>query len=445
MKDYSGLIKEYEAGRLSDWGNVYPESVNALENGIVFMADEGGGDVLVSSAENLFEGERKNGCTIAPLSHKNADALRKLFPFTKPVRVLSRDASCGVGDRLGIAGDGHIRVFRDCGVAPVLAQQSMRELSLTKRTFADVIDAATFAVFRNGYRTGFGADGDHLKTMPDIRAALEMGCTMITLDCSEHIHKDGRTPSEIYDEAIDFATDVWNEFFAKDEYGAELEISIDETDTPTTPEQHRYIAEKLRSRNVGFVTLAPRFCGEFQKGIDYIGDLAQFEREFKEHQLIAEQYGYKLSIHSGSDKFSVFPIIAKYAKGRFHLKTAGTNWLEAMRITAAKDPALYREAHAYALEKFEDAKKFYHVTTDLTKIPALDTLTDDMLPELFDNNDARQLIHITYGYILQNDALRERLYTLWRMEREAYSDALYAHIGKHIELITGKPLRGCNK
>ncbi len=75
---------------------------------------------------------------------------------------------------------------------PILAQQSMRELKLTNRTYADVLDAATWAVFQLGYKKGFGADGDHLKKVADIKDALQPGFSMITLDCSEHINDDVR-------------------------------------------------------------------------------------------------------------------------------------------------------------------------------------------------------------------------------------------------------------
>ncbi|MCL2343475.1 MAG: tagaturonate epimerase family protein [Firmicutes bacterium] len=426
--------------------SIYPNSIHQISGGEVYMADAGEADVLVVRGVPGFEGERRDGVLISPLSHTNACVLRALFPFTAPAKVLSRDKSCGVGDRLGIAGPGHIRVFEQCDVAPVLAQQSMRELGLTSRTFADVIDAATFTVFRAGYESDFGADGDHLKTLPDIQAALNAGCTMITLDCSEHIRPaDPAQPDNaraIYGEAIAFIKEVYDTFFAGANSPAELEISIDETSEATTPEQHLFIATELRRLGVEFVTMAPRFVGEFQKGVDYIGDLAAFEEDFKAHAAIARRFGYKLSIHSGSDKFSVFPIIAKYTEGKFHLKTAGTSWLEAMRVVAQTDPTLYRYAHANALVTFPDAKKYYHVTTDLNKIPPLWTLSDSELPALFEQNDARQLIHITYGFILGTPALKERLYTLWRRERQAYSDALYRHIGRHIELITGTPLTG---
>jgi hypothetical protein len=187
--------------------------------------------------------------------------------------------------------------------------------------------------------------------------------------------------------------------------------------------------------------MAPRFCGEFQKGIDYIGDLSQFDKEIKIHAVIARHFGYKLSIHSGSDKFSVFPSIGRETRGIFHVKTAGTNWLEAMRAAAVIDPGLYREVHAYALSAFDEARKYYHVTTDLGKIPALDTLADEELPGLFSNNDARQLIHITYGLILNKKnpdgsfSFKDRLYKLWSDHEDVYAEALVKHIGKHLDLL----------
>ena len=217
-------------------------------------------------------------------------------------------------------------------------------------------------------------------------------------------------------------------------------MSIDETATPTTPLEHFFVAHELIRRGAKPATIAPRFCGDFQKGIDYIGDLAQFDREMAVHAAIARHFGYKLSIHSGSDKFSAFPAIGKHTRGTFHVKTAGTNWLEAMGVIAKVDPALYREVHAYALEAFPEATVYYHVTTNLDNIPALDTLTDVQLPSLFDNNDSRQLIHITYGLILNHGDFKERLYTLWRENAEAYAQALERHIGRHMQEL-GVPKR----
>jgi len=464
----------------------YPNSVNCLDDKTIYMSQENGTDfLLIIGGDAGFTGkdDKAGGLSYrkAPLTHDNACNLRKLFPFTAPQPVLSNARTVGVGDRLGIACPGHIRVFEKYDALPIFAQQSIRELTLTGRTYEDVLDCVTFAVYREGFRRGFGADGDHLKKPEELEYALRCGYTMITLDCSEYIRNDiadmpiaqvkkeykgdkeleelylGKTfdigegvsltfdPDEfkrmvlIYIKAIDFACGIYDKYIKNN--SVDFEISIDETATPTTPLQHFFVANELTRKGVKFETIAPRFCGEFQKGVDYIGDLGQFEREFAVHATISRYFNYKISIHSGSDKFSVFPIIGKLTKGRFHLKTAGTNWLEAMKLVAMKDPDLYREVHTYALEVFEQATKYYHVTTCLDCIPNVYNMADIELPQLFTQNDARQLIHITYGLILNaklpDDSyrFRNRLYKLWNENAKTYSDLLYKHIGKHLELL----------
>ncbi|MCI6907956.1 MAG: tagaturonate epimerase family protein [Eubacteriales bacterium] len=446
---------------------VYPKSVRTLDGATFFMADAGDADVLVCVGKSEMPGKTRCGVTVSPCDHAAAEFLRRTFPFTAPVPVLSSPRTVGVGDRLGIAGPGHIRVFEKYDALPVLCQQSIRELNLTHRTYEDVLDASTFAVYREGFERGFGADGDHLKKPEDVAYALSLGFTMITLDCSEHIRGDGGstvcpecearylgktfdvgegqsvtfTADElakivyIYGEAIDFAVSIWDQFFASGENRADFEISIDETATPTTPLQHFFVANELTRRGVKIATMAPRFCGEFQKGVDYMGDLAQFEREMHIHAQIARHFGYKISVHSGSDKFSVFPCVGRETRGVFHVKTAGTNWLEAMRVVAEHDPALYREIHRFALASFDEARAYYHVTTDLTKIPDVDTLSDAELPALFTQNDARQLIHITYGLILSDERFHDRLYAFWRAHAEEYAAAVASHIGRHLALL----------
>ena len=246
----------------------------------------------------------------------------------------------------------------------------------------------------------------------------------------------------IYADAIIFAADIYNKFFASKKYNADLEISIDETVSVTTPLQHFFVARELIDAGVSFATIAPRFCGEFQKGIDYIGDIAQFEKEITIHAAIARYFNYKLSIHSGSDKFSVFPVIGRVTCGQFHIKTAGTNWLEAMRVVSIADPSLYREIYSYALSVFSEARKYYHITTDPAKIPDITNIKDEALPVLFENNNVRQLIHITYGLILSykkvdgSFVFKEQLYNLWRQHEAEYRSALIKHIGKHLELLS---------
>jgi tagaturonate epimerase len=461
--------------------DAFEKSINEIGPTVVFMANENGQTVIIIAGKNgggtagFNAAELGGGVYKAALTHENALVLRKLFPFTAPVRGLKNTASFGLGDRLGIATSGHIDLFSKNDVFPVFAQQSIRELNLTCRTYEDVLDAVSFAVFREGYKKGFGADGDHLKTVKDIEYALSLDFSMITLDCSEHIKSEnaGSHPlseqyknkyidksfnvegyslvfsegelekcAAVYGDAVAFIVEIYNKFFSKDKKTADFEISIDETSAPTTPLQHFFVAKELLDAGVSFESLAPRFCGEFQKGIDYIGDITQFEKEINIHAAIARFFGYKLSIHSGSDKFNVFPAIRRAVRGRFHVKTAGTNWLEAMRVIAEKDPSLYREIHYFALTAFIEAKKFYHVTADTSKIPDISVINDADLPKLFENNDARQLIHITYGMILNHKkedgtyAFKERLYNLWRQNEGAYRKALAGHIGKHLELLT---------
>ncbi len=467
---------------------VYPRSIKNFLNSWVFMIRQDKTDRLIvfGPISTSFKGdvieEDDFEYMSCPLSYDNAETLRILFPFTKPTMVLNNQRSMGLGDRLGIAGDGHLQIISEYDAYPVLAQQSIRELNLTNRTYKDVLDAATFSVFRMGYTRGFGADGDHLKTFEDIEYALSLGFTMITLDCSDHIRNDILSKSDeeirqlctldkhyentylnknfdfegktvefdemelkrcilIYEAAIRFTKEVYDRYFKSGKNQANFEISIDETTTPTTPTQHFFVANELISNSVHFDTVAPRFCGEFQKGIDYIGDIAQFEKELEVHAAIARHFNYKLSIHSGSDKFSIFESIGRITQGRFHVKTAGTNWLEAMKVIAISEPALYREIHKFALSRFEEAKKYYHVTTNIDNIPDVDDLSDADLRTLFSNNDSRQLIHITYGFILYekdnagNYLYRDKFFDILRNKSQLYANELYNHIGKHLELL----------
>ncbi len=450
------------------------------------MAELSDREVFLSQQELGFDGSMipavidGNRWLLSETDHSTALRMRQLFPFTAPSRVLREKKTIGVGDRLGIAASGHIMAFRDHPeFVPVLAQQSVRELTLTGRNFGDVLDAASFAVFREDYQCPFGADGDHLKHPEEIEEALAYGYTMITLDCSDHIRNefeaadiedvnkafDGSPEEEayyldrefcigntvfrftreeyrrmylIYHEAIDFAARIYHRFFENDR--ADLEISIDETAAPTTPDQHYYIANELFRRNVCPASMAPRFCGEFQKGIDYIGDIRQFREELRIHQVIADHFGYKISVHSGSDKFSIFPSVAELTGGHFHLKTAGTNWLEAMKVIAFHDPVLFRRVHTYALnEAFEKARQYYHITPDLLTIPDIGTLRDDELPELFSNDAERQVLHVCYGHILtalncsKTLTFKTDLYRDWRMWQYEYNISLRRHIGHHMD------------
>jgi hypothetical protein len=177
--------------------------------------------------------------------------------------------------------------------------------------------------------------------------------------------------------------------------------------------------------------------------VDYIGDLDQFEAEIAQHAAIARDCGpYKLSIHSGSDKFSIYPIVAKHTRRLAHLKTAGTSYLEALRAIGDVDPQLFREILDFAFERYDADKATYHVSADPSLAPKSVDLADGQLAAVLDNFHARQMLHVTFGSVLtaQDRAgryiYRDRFYAALRSDENAYYRVLEAHFGKHLEPFT---------
>lgn len=417
-----------------------------------------------------FHGEAHPGSAgwLCPLDAPNAASLRRALPWTGPTRVGLRK-SVGCGDRLGLATPGHIAAVRDGDMFPVFAQQSIREMTRAQRTPQQVMDDATWGVFRADYRGGWGSDADHLKTTEDIDRCIAAGYTGFTLDPGGFVdnaaHTDtveallkkfaalnwlrlGTSPDDLRARYKNEADDV-TLMRAACKYGAaiseverlsahiaqsmagravDLEVSVDETETPTSPFEHHYIAAELRRLGVPFTGLAPRFIGDFEKGVDYKGDLTRFEAEFVVHAELARGYGYKLSIHSGSDKFSIYPIIARYAGELVHLKTAGTSWLEALRVIAMSAPDLFREMLMTAITHYPTDRASYHVSAEAARVPT--HLPDTRLPELLDQHDARQVLHVTFGTLMTR--YKALIYTLLGAQRTRYAEVLKIHFDKHI-------------
>ncbi|MCL4441000.1 MAG: tagaturonate epimerase family protein [Firmicutes bacterium] len=474
---------------------VYPHSLQQVGSGCLLLARIGNEKMLllINAADwygyDDFAGQESSiigdKVKIAPTSHENAGALRRYFPFTAPVPLGNKGFSMGMGDRLGLATPGHIRVIEGTGVKPVFAQQSARELTLTGRSLDDVLDDVTWSVLQEGYREGFGADGDHLKQESEVQEALIAGYTMITLDCLERLDnsiatKTGSEIAEVYKkqkteaanklediylnkkydvneyeiyfeelnlqkiiltylEAINYVEHVYKDIIAPHGKEIDFEISIDETTFPTTPEAHFLVAAELQRRGVKVTSMAPRFCGEFQKGIDYIGDVDEFEGQFKIHAAIAAFFDYKLSIHSGSDKFKVFPVIGNYTSDRLHLKTAGTSWLEALQVIARFQPELLCQMYQHALKHVDEAREYYHVSLDTAKVPDPGTITPDTSVGILSQDDTRQMMHITYGFFLHPaaDPFREKIYAILNNNEDAYMAVLKQHLGRHIALVKG--------
>jgi tagaturonate epimerase len=210
---------------------------------------------------------------------------------------------------------------------------------------------------------------------------------------------------------------------AKGESSFITEVSMDETDSPQTPPELLIILGALADERIPLQTIAPKFTGRFNKGVDYVGDLAQFEREFNQDLAVitfaVKQYGLpatlKLSLHSGSDKFSLYaPIrrgLARFGAG-LHVKTAGTTWLEeliGLAEAASSGLALAKEIYAQALEHVDELCAPYASVIDIdrTKLPSAATvnawsaeqfvsaLRHDPKNKAF-NPHLRQLLHVGY-------------------------------------------------
>ena len=380
---------------------------------------------------------RTHAQTLRSPSHANAAALRRALAYLQP-RPLGLGTSAGFGDRLGLATPGHVLALERVGgdIAPIFAQQSIRELVRTGRSAQEVMTDATWGAFGAGWREQVGADADHLKTPDDIDACAEAGYSFFTIDPGDYVDGSAHTasPDEVMDKvaALPWAglettqSDLLARYADKTleletgaltfdrervlraaaKYGAavahvvmmyrhlasknipfELEVSVDETETPTTRLEHAFITSELRRLGVRWVSLAPRYVGGFEKGIDYIGDLGELQKDLAGHAEIARVLGpYKLSLHSGSDKFSVYPLIAEATRGALHLKTAGTSYLEALRVIATENPELFKRILELAHERFERDRKSYHLSCEPSRVPTSSQVSDKGLPELLGQN-----------------------------------------------------------
>lgn len=416
-----------------------------------------------------------------PLTPENAAVLRERLPWLRP-QPLGLRTTAGFGDRLGLATPGHVRAVQGTGIAPIFAQQSVRENARTRRTPQQVMDDAMWGVFQTGWRQPWGADADHLKTPADIDSFFDAGFTFFTIDPGDHVDNAAQTDTlavlrekvsqlpwdqlrstpegalqtylgktfdldgfslELAEETILRALAKYGRAIAHTTRMAahlagraagrpyDLEVSVDETHTPTSAEEHFLVASELRRLGVRWQSLAPRFVGRFEKGVDYIGDLGQFEAEFIRHAAIARYFGdYRLSLHSGSDKFSIYSIAARHTNRLLHLKTAGTSYLEALRVVAQANPALFRDILTLAIERYEEDRASYHVSAALSRVAAPHALEDSDLSALLEQFDSRQVFHVTFGAVM--DRFGPTLLDTLRGSENAYYVMLEKHFTKHL-------------
>lgn len=406
--------------------------------------------------------------------------------------------SFGFGDRIGLATPGHVESMKRSanGIQPIFPQQSIREMTRTQRTPQQVMDDAMNGAAAAGWTGPIGADADHLKTPDDVNVTAAVGFTFFTIDPSDDVdqkaddYDEGTLRDKFvaakdsapwydsylgqsidlpsgaridlseeacmraavkYGPAIQRALDLGNHIKSvHDASGSdyEIELSVDETDQPTTLAEHYIIADQCLKGGMKLVSLAPRFIGELEKGVDYKGEVSALEASLNDHAAISELLGpYKLSLHSGSDKLSMYAALARATKGRFHVKTAGTSYLEALRVVARHDEALFRQVIRFGRERYDVDKATYHVSATNEAVPAEDGLDAAKLEQLYlecwadvpqgvgFTEPGRQILHCTFGSTLTDPELGPAVRSVLESHPDTYTEVLADHFSRHLEAL----------
>ena len=386
--------------------------------------------------------------------------------------------SMGIGDRFAHQGRAQLRAFikaRAMGVevAPVW-NKSNREHLIVHSEPPSVRAEADAAVAAMGWKSAYFVDADHigLKTVDKFISSSDF----YTIDVADFIGNPAdnpaiaafvsavsryagalripgiegaldATPARIeaiankYLHAVQEAGKVYRHIAAAKGTGNFVsEVSMDETDQPQTPVELLFILAAMAQEKIPVQTIAPKFTGRFNKGVDYVGDVKQFEKEFNDDLAViafaVKEFGLpadlKLSVHSGSDKFSIYPAIRRAirrTRAGLHLKTAGTTWLEeliGLASAGGEGLAIARECYTQSLARFDELCGPYATVIDIDK-SRLPTPTevaawtgeqyaaalrhDPACPQF--NPHFRQLLHVAYKVAAQ---LGER-----------YTDALKTH------------------
>lgn len=331
--------------------------------------------------------------------------------------------SIGIGDRFACQGSAQLLAIiqgKKCGLdlTPVW-NKSNREHLIVKSAQASVRREADGAVAALGWTGPYRVDADHIN-LSTVDGFLE-ACDFYTIDVADSIGKvtekdemekfilesrrflgEISLPGVAGPQVIDEAALVCaaRRFFGAMREAARIyrhiakrkgndfiaEISVDEAEVAQTPTELLLILAMLAREKVPCQTIAPKFTGRFNKGVDYVGDLLRFEKEFEENLGVVRfavremefPESLKLSIHSGSDKFSLYPIINRQLKKHdagVHVKTAGTTWLEeiiGLAEAGGEGLSLAREIYAQAHARFDELVAPYATVLDIdpARLPA---------------------------------------------------------------------------
>ncbi len=390
--------------------------------------------------------------------------------------------SLGIGDRFGHQGEAQLSAIikaaaNGVNIVPVW-NKSNREHSYIHSKPEDTRIEADAAVKALSYQGSYFVDADHINRS-NVQGFISAS-DFFTLDVAAKIgtHSEDeeiaafiascknysgvlnipgiKTPFEIPDELISLIAQKFLAAiaeagkiycFIRDQKGAGLfvtEVSMDEVEVPQTPVELFFILKMIAKQGIPVQTIAPKFTGRFNKGVNYVGDVAQFAREFEEDVLVIDyavkEFGLpenlKLSVHSGSDKFSIYPeisrIIKKYDKG-IHVKTAGTTWLEeVIGLALAGGEALELAKYFYidALGRQEELCAPY---ADVINIRQEELPSPDEVMQWGSEKFANTLRHIP-GHPDYNPNFRQLIHVGYKIAAES-GDKYTGLLEKHREII----------
>jgi len=395
--------------------------------------------------------------------------------------------SIGIGDRFGRSATAQLKAVMDFSadknvtITPVW-NKSFREHSLIGTAPSDTLASVKNAVTKNNYTGDYFLDADHVN-INNVESFL-VPCNFFTIDVADKIgvksdiddtgFKGGlknyigkfsvteeviNSVSDEYLYAIASAKDCYD-LIANAKNGEDfvVEVSMDETAKPQTPAELFCIAYGISLYGIPAATLAPKFSGEFHKGVDYIGFPEIFAQEFADDvdvlAFAQNEFGLtdiKLSIHSGSDKFALYPIIKDIAKEKgagFHLKTAGTTWLaEVVGLAKSSVMGLQFAKHIYdmAYARYDELAGPYAavISIDRLKLPDLcdisamniekfvSMLDHDQTNPLYDSN-FRQFIHIAFKIAAEDKKYLELLDKYSEIVDKEVYDNIYT---KHLSML----------
>ncbi len=407
--------------------------------------------------------------------------------------------SLGVGDRFARQGVAQVRALQAAGAAGVSVvpvwNKSHREHAIIGSAPTDTRVAADAAVRNAGWEQAYYVDADHINRS-NVSGFLD-ACDFFTLDVASAIGADVPTadvdafvqkhrslvgtievpgldqPLELdedlltatartYAAAVREAGEIYRRVAAvRGETGFVAEVSMDECDTPQSPVELLIILAALAEEGIRVQTIAPRFSGRFNKGVDYVGNEDDFAREFAQDVAVLayarDRFGLpenlKLSVHSGSDKFAIYPAIRK-AMERFnagvHVKTAGTTWLEEVAglAEAGGDGLnLAAEIYAQAWENRDALCAPYASVIDIDpgRLPNPDEVREwnsdvfvgavrhDASNPSF-NPDVRQLLHV--GYRIAAD-MGPRFLDALEAHADVVADGVTRNLARHLSLLFG--------